>query len=90
MRQVSPAHSGLPTSVDRYLLPDERSVIAVRMHPAALAGPLVLACGGLVAVRKLSVRSPRPEHRLGRVPARPDVLPAPPGSLAGQLPHRDR
>ena len=61
MRQVSPAHSGLPTSVDRYLLPDERSVIAVRMHPAALAGPLVLACGGLVAVRKLSVRSPRPD-----------------------------
>lgn len=61
MRQVSPAQSGLPTSVDRYLLPDERSVIAVRMHPAVLAGPLVLACGGLVAVRKLSVRSPRPD-----------------------------
>ena len=39
MRQVSPAQSGLPTSVDRYLLPDERSVITVRMHPAALAGP---------------------------------------------------
>ena len=65
MRQVSPAHSGLPTSVDRYLLPDERSVITVRMHPAALAGPLVLACGGLVAARKLSGRSPRPEHGLG-------------------------
>ena len=47
--------------MDRYLLPDERSVIAVRMHPAALAGPLVLACGGLVAIRKLSVRSPRPD-----------------------------
>jgi len=61
MRQVSPAQSGLPTSVDRYLLPDERSVIAVRMHPAALAGPLVLACGGLVAARKLSGRSPRPD-----------------------------
>ena len=61
MRQVSPARSGLPTSVDRYLLPDERSVIAVRMHPAALAGPLVLACGGLVAVRRLSFRSPRPD-----------------------------
>jgi hypothetical protein len=61
MRQVSPAHSGLPTSVDRYLLPDERSVITVRMHPAALAGPLVLACGGLVAARKLTGRSPRPD-----------------------------
>lgn len=61
MRQVSPAQSGLPTSVDRYLLPDERSVITVRMHPAALAGPLVLACGGLVAARKLTGRSPRPD-----------------------------
>jgi hypothetical protein len=61
MRQVSPAQSRLPMSVDRYLLPDERSVIAVRMHPAALAGPLVLACGALAAARKLTVRSPRPD-----------------------------
>ena len=61
MRQVSPAQIGPPTSVDRYLLPDERSVITVRMHPAALAGPLVLACGGLVAARKLAGRSPRPD-----------------------------
>lgn len=38
MRQV--AQIGPPTSVNRYLLPDERSVITVRMHPAALAGPL--------------------------------------------------
>ena len=59
MRRVSPAPNGLPASVNRYLLPDELSVIAVRMHPAALAGPLVLACGGLVAARKLASRSPR-------------------------------
>lgn len=61
MRQVRPAQIGLPRSVDRYLLPDERSVITVRMHPAAVAGPLVLACGALVAVRKLTGRSPRPD-----------------------------
>jgi membrane protein YdbS with pleckstrin-like domain len=61
MRQVRPEQIGLPRSVDRYLLPDERSVITVRMHPAALAGPLVLACGALVAARKLAGRSPRPE-----------------------------
>jgi len=61
MRQVRPEQIGLPRSVDRYLLPDERSVITVRMHPAALAGPLVLACGGLVAARKLASRSPRPD-----------------------------
>ena len=59
MRQVSPAQSGPPASVSRYLLPAEDSVIAVRIHPAALAGPLVLACGGLVAARKLASRSPR-------------------------------
>ena len=59
MRQV--AQIGPPASVNRYLLPDERSVIVVRMHPAALAGSLVLACGGLVAARKLASRSPRPD-----------------------------
>lgn len=59
MRQVSPAQIGPPASVNRYVLPDERSVITVRMHPAALAGPLVLACGGLAAARKLASRSPR-------------------------------
>ena len=59
MRQVSPAQGGPPASVNRYLLPDEHSVIVVRMHPAALAGPLVLACGGLLAARKLAGRSPR-------------------------------
>lgn len=61
MRQVLPAQAGLPRSVNRYLLPDERSVITVRMHPAALAGPLVLACGALAAARNLSGRSPRPD-----------------------------
>jgi len=61
MRQARPAQIGLPRSVDRYLLADERSVITVRMHPAALAGPLVLACGALAAARKLAGRSPRPD-----------------------------
>lgn len=60
MRQVSRAEIGPPASVNRYLLPHERSVIAVRMHPAALAGPLILACGGLVAASKLTSRSARP------------------------------
>jgi hypothetical protein len=47
--------------MDRYLLPHERSVIAVRMHPAALAEPLILVCGGLVAAWKLASRSARPD-----------------------------
>src|SRR5450755_3077991 len=67
MRQVSPAQIGPPASVNRYLLPDERSVIAVRMHPAALAGPLVLACGGLATgagARIVSV--PAPQRHRGR------------------------
>jgi PH (Pleckstrin Homology) domain-containing protein len=61
MRQVSLVQSGPPASVNRYLLPDERSVITVRMHPAALARPLILAGGGLVAARKLISRSARPD-----------------------------
>ena len=58
-RDEKPSTDRAAVSVNRYLLPDERSVITVRMHPAALAGPLVLACGGLVAARKLASRSPR-------------------------------
>ncbi len=60
MRQVSPARRG-PASVDRYLLPSERSCITVRMHPAVLAGPFIAASGGLVAARELARRSGRPD-----------------------------
>src|SRR5215472_1978111 len=60
MRQVSPAAS-VPASVSRYLLPHERSCITVRIHPATLAGPLILAFGGLVAAGELTRRSVRPK-----------------------------
>src|SRR5260370_6256893 len=61
MRRVSLAQIGPRASVNRYLLPNERSVITVRMHPAVLAEPLILVCGGLVAARKLASRSARPD-----------------------------
>ena len=61
MRLASPVETGPPTSVNRFLLPHERTVISVRMHPAALAGPLILAAGGLLAARKLTSRSARPD-----------------------------
>lgn len=61
MRRISLVPDGPPGSVNRYLLPDELQVITVRMHPAALAGPLILACGGLVAARKLAGRTARPD-----------------------------
>ena len=60
MRRISPAAS-VPASVSRYLLPHERSVIAVRKHPAELAGPLILAFGGLAAAGELTKRSVRPK-----------------------------
>jgi uncharacterized membrane protein YdbT with pleckstrin-like domain len=60
MRQVNPAAS-VPAEVNRYLLPHERSCIAVRKHPAELAGPLILAVGGLVAAGELTRRSVRPK-----------------------------
>ena len=64
MRQVRSAAIA-PASVNRYLLPHERSCITVRIHPAVLARPLIvvsgLVCGGLVAARKLADRSVRPE-----------------------------
>jgi uncharacterized membrane protein YdbT with pleckstrin-like domain len=64
MRHISPAATA-PASVNRYLLPNERSSITVRMHPAVLARPLILVSGlvsgGLVAARRLTSRSVRPE-----------------------------
>lgn len=60
MRQASPAAS-VPPEVSRYLLPHERSCIAVRKHPAELAGPLILVVGGLVAAGELTRRSVRPK-----------------------------
>lgn len=60
MRPVNRTGMG-PASVDRYLLPRERSGITVRMHPAVLAGPLIAIPGGLVAARKLASRSGRPD-----------------------------
>jgi uncharacterized membrane protein YdbT with pleckstrin-like domain len=64
MRQVS-REAIAPASVSRYLLPHERSCITVRIHPAVLARPLILASGlvsgGLVAARKLANRPVRPE-----------------------------
>jgi uncharacterized membrane protein YdbT with pleckstrin-like domain len=43
------------------LLPHERSCITVRIHPATLAGPLILVSGGLVAAGELTRRSVRPK-----------------------------
>ena len=59
-RMISPAAS-VPASVSRYLLPHEFSCITVRKHPAELAGPLILAVGGLVAAGELTRRSVRPK-----------------------------
>ena len=61
MRQLIPAQTELPASVQRLLLPHEHPVLTVRMHPAALAGPLILACGSLAAARNLASRSARPD-----------------------------
>ena len=60
MRRIIPAAS-VPASVNRYLLPHERSCITVRKHPAELARPLILVSGGLVAAGELSRRSVRPK-----------------------------
>jgi hypothetical protein len=65
MRSVSPAGTVTPAPVNRYLLPQERPAITVRMHPAALTGHLVMAGAGLLAAMKLASRSARPETAWG-------------------------
>ena len=44
----------IPAQVYRILLPQERQVITVRFHPAAVVVSLVAAFGGLIAVAVLS------------------------------------
>jgi Bacterial PH domain len=61
MRMASADQFALPASVNRYLLPWERSVITVRMHPAALIGPGLAASGGVAAAWKLARDSDRPD-----------------------------
>jgi hypothetical protein len=60
MTMLSARESG-PASVSRYLLPWERQVITVRMHPAALIGPGLTASGGVLAAWKLARDSDRPD-----------------------------
>lgn len=51
MTAPGPSASSLhaPSDLDRYLLPSERLVVAVRRHPARLLEPVLSAVGGLVA-----------------------------------------
>ncbi len=49
MRLIAPGGRGTPPrEVNKYLLLHEHQVITVRMHPAVLMGPVVVALGGLV------------------------------------------
>ena len=65
MRMLSARESGPPATVNRYLLPRERQVITVRMHPAALIGPGLAASGGVLAAWKLARDSGRPDIAWG-------------------------
>ena len=85
MRLASPVETGRQRSVNWYLLPQERSVITVRMHPATLAGPLILAVGWPAGGQETDQPLSAPGHRLGSVPASPAPLP-----VSGGQPGRKR
>lgn len=53
MRLVTPGDSA-PTSVNRYLLPQETQVITVRRHPAVLIRPVAFVLGGLIIAALVS------------------------------------
>jgi uncharacterized membrane protein YdbT with pleckstrin-like domain len=53
MRLVTHGDSA-PSSVNRYLLPDEQQVIMVRRHPAVLLRPVAEVFGGLILAGLLS------------------------------------
>jgi hypothetical protein len=60
MRLV-PGPEAVPNAVNRYLLPDERQVIVVRMHPSSMIAPGLALPGVLAAAARLARRSERPE-----------------------------
>ena len=47
--QLIPNTDTVPAAVNRYLLPHERQVITVHLHPAVLVGPVGAAVAALVA-----------------------------------------
>jgi hypothetical protein len=58
--ELAPSATTVPNSVNRYLLPNERQVLTVRLHPVSMAGPGVALAGVLTAAVKLAQRSDRP------------------------------
>jgi Bacterial PH domain len=59
MRLV-PGTETVPHSIIRYLLPHERQVITVRMHPAVMIAPGLTLSGLVAAAIKLARRTDRP------------------------------
>jgi len=53
MRLLTPGNAA-PPLVSRYLLPDERQVATVRVHPAIIIGPMILVVAGLAVAGVLS------------------------------------
>ena len=49
-----PSADTVPNPVNRYLLPQERQVITVRMHPASMIGPGVALAGVLTTAAKFA------------------------------------
>jgi hypothetical protein len=60
MRLV-PGTETVPNSIIRYLLPHERQVITVRMHPAVMIAPGLTLSGLVAAAIKLARRTDRPD-----------------------------
>ncbi|MDQ1294050.1 MAG: hypothetical protein QG608_1933 [Actinomycetota bacterium] len=42
------AHPGIPREVDKYLVPTEKIIFMVHLHPVQLAGPIGAVLGGLI------------------------------------------
>jgi uncharacterized membrane protein YdbT with pleckstrin-like domain len=53
--RVVPGSDTVPPAIARYLLPHERQVITVRLHPAVLIRPVAEALGGLALAALISV-----------------------------------
>jgi hypothetical protein len=49
MSTIRPVDVGMPITIARYLLPWERAVVTIRLHPAILSFPVLTVLAGLLA-----------------------------------------
>src|SRR5258708_36050046 len=71
--RMAPNFDRVPHTVERHLLPHERQVLTVRLHPSVLIKPVAISPGALPVALLVSMAPVRGHGRLGISVAFPRV-----------------